>query len=424
MPQKRKERTMRNFVLKSVVVFISCLLFADVDVLGQSDRKLVDSYSTTITEPNGFQWIYTAKKYKKKRHEYTCYYSVSLVNHTELKDEKGQCYYWLEGYGKNCELKKTPPALRVVDLGWAIYVKHNNSEDLFTLNGDYFGWARWSLAELSQKNNPLILKEICGSKIWELLVVSDNKIIIRKRDTPFEEFTYNEGFYLAKIHVYNYSIYSSDGHLIAEKAEDIDVFDNKINDRSLLTCRVGGKTRVFDNLGKTIVPECDEVTLVDGNNGGKLFKAKKGKYSSDAEYGIYDFEGNVIIPCKYKEITSMDDNNGNKLFKVYKDYKYGIYNASGNVLIPCECSEISTIDGVQGEKLLKVKSSNKYGIYYMSGSVLIPCEYWDISTIDGERGEKLFKVKKDYYSESRGIFDYEGNEILAPDFQDCAYLGK
>lgn len=204
---------MKRFRIKCFVIFFGCLLFDNVYVLGQSDRKLVDSYSAVITEDNGFQWIYTAKKYKKQRKKHTCFYSVSLMNHVELKDSNGNVYYWRDGYGENCELRKTSPAINVTGLGWAICVKYGKYGWLFTYDGELIGHAPWPLSEMTNTSNPLILytTEYDGygygknKYITRLLVVSDNKIVFNDdyakngKGQCFETFTYNSGFYFGKI---------------------------------------------------------------------------------------------------------------------------------------------------------------------------------------------------------------------------------
>lgn len=424
------------------MIFLGCLLFDNTDVLGQSDRKLVDSYSAVITEDNGFQWIYTAKKYKKKRKKFTCFYSVSLMNHMELKNSKGDIYYWHDGYGKNCELRKTPP-IKVVDLGWAIYVECIapvwRSEDacLFTPNGEYLDHAWWSLSELTQKKNPQILGS--GSN---LIVVSDDRVIINEHNKSFETFRYYYGFFYGKERDQSYyTIYAYDGHLLVEKADNLKFL---IFNRSLLMCSIMRKAAgynyvyesignaVFDNLGRKIITNCEEVTEINGRRGESLLKVRIGKYSSDTYYGIYDLSGNIIIPCEYKEITVIQDNGGNNLFMVKKgeyssDTYYGIYSSSGKVLIPCEYSSISSIEACNGAKYYRVetKYSKRNGVVDILEDFVdfvIPCEYKSITMIDGLQGEKLFKVRKGTYSDECGIFDCGGNEILAPEFQDCNSL--
>jgi len=430
---------MMKFAIKCIIIFLGCLLFDNADVLGQSDRKLVDSYSAVITEDDGFQWIYTAKKYKKKRKEYTCFYSVSLMNNVELD------YYLKEGYGKNCELRKTPP-VKVVNLGWAIYVRctvplcRTADDCLFTSSGEYLEGAwRWSLSELTRKSNPLILEYANWCGILRLIVVSDGKIIINKEEdckspSIFKEFTYNnEGFYMG-YDGYKYTIYSSDGHLIVEKARSPSIIKTKYDNRTMLVCEISignyeWKKTVFDNAGRKIIPNCEEVTEIEGRKGESLLKVRIGEYSSDT-YGIYDLSGNIIIPCEYKEITSIKDNIGDNLFIVKKgkyssDTYYGIYNSLGKVLIPCEYSNISSIEACNGKNYFSVwtrATSGQNGIVDVSGNFVIPCEYKSISVIDGVQGEKLFKVRKGTYPDECGIFNCDGNEILAPEFQDCNSL--
>ena len=431
---------MKRFAIKCIVAFLGCLLFDNMDALGQSDRKLIDSYSTVITEDDGFQWIYTAKKYKKKSKQYTCFYSVSLMNHVELKDSKGSIFYWNDGYGKNCELRKTPP-VKVVDLGWALYVEciapvwTSSHAQLFTPNGEYLDNAWWSLSELKQKKNPHILK--CSA---DLIVVSDDKIIINEHNKSYESFIYNEGFYYGKKRDQSYyTIYSCDGHLLVENADNLKFLKSN---RSLLMCSIMQKKAgynyvyesignvVFDNLGKKIISNCEEVTEIEGRRDESFLKVRIGKFSSDTYYGIYDLSGNVIVPCEYKEITSIENNGDDNLFMVRKgeyssDTYYGIYNSSGKVLIPCEYTNISSIETCNGKKYFSVWTlaySGQNGIVDVSGNFVIPCEYKSVSMIDGVQGEKLFKVRKGTYLDECGIFDCDGNEILAPEFQDCNSL--
>lgn len=115
--------------------------------------------------------------------------------------------------------------------------------------------------------------------------------------------------------------------------------------------------------------------------------------------GVFDFQGNEIIPFEYEDIRQV---SGNKILVKQSGY-WGYINLDSSIIIPFDYIEIQPFEN----RRAKAKNANGYwGFIDEAGNVLIPFEYSEIQTFhDGKA-----KAKKKY--ENWGFIDEAGNEVV------------
>lgn len=124
--------------------------------------------------------------------------------------------------------------------------------------------------------------------------------------------------------------------------------------------------------------------------------AKRFKFMKDDKWGVVDSCGNIIIDSKYKSIcreteTLIKIQNGN-----CTDACYGLYNEEGNLIIQDQCKNILSVE-YEKQVFVIVTIKNKQGVYNDKGSIIIPLIYDKIELKGGVFLCHLFD-KSSYYS--------------------------
>ena len=97
-------------------------------------------------------------------------------------------------------------------------------------------------------------------------------------------------------------------------------------------------------------------------------------YSGD--YGLIDYDGNQIIPCKYNYIEYL-----NEEYLVANDGGYeGVIDYKDNIIIPFKYDNISEYDYY----LLEVRLGNKYGLINYYDEIILDIIYSDLFAIDSD----------------------------------------
>jgi len=93
------------------------------------------------------------------------------------------------------------------------------------------------------------------------------------------------------------------------------------------------------------------------------------KIQKDYKFGIFDFKDNIILSCSYKNIYSLGD-----LFVVQNSDEYwGVYNSNGQVVIPCVFSKIESHERIGDVNFFTVKDiHNHWGVYNLNGETVVP----------------------------------------------------
>lgn len=167
--------------------------------------------------------------------------------------------------------------------------------------------------------------------------------------------------------------------------------------------RKGGELLIADWLGGIKPGTYDEI---DCN-----FDTRKCFVSKDSYYGMIDYQGNKLLPLKYRGFRKLGFDNRYLSFWD-ENYKVGVMNIDGLVVLPPSYekigySEKAMNDPVYKEKLaFHVKSNGKWGLVSNDGEWLIPPQY-----------DELY-----YFNDGRAPAQKEGlwgiinksNEIITP----------
>lgn len=152
--------------------------------------------------------------------------------------------------------------------------------------------------------------------------------------------------------------------------------------------------------------------------------AKRFKFKKDNQWGVVDSCGNIIIDSKYKSICRETEG----LIKIQNwnstDACYGLYNEEGNLIIQDQCSDILS---VEHEKQVFVIATikSKQGVYNDKGSLIIPLIYDKIELREGifscyrhPSDKNLYYFNQISHTEERKIdlinkYNLRGEQLLA-----------
>ena len=147
------------------------------------------------------------------------------------------------------------------------------------------------------------------------------------------------------------------------------------------------------------------------------------RVKSNNKYGLLEFDGKEIVPCKYDDLALFDNNS---CVKAKSDNKYGLLIFDGKEIVPCKYDDLTLFN----YSLIKTEIDNKYGLLEFDGKEIVPCKYDDLTLLDSNY-DYLLKAKSDNkygLIELEHADDYErptivkGKEIL-PCIFDCIELG-
>lgn len=147
---------------------------------------------------------------------------------------------------------------------------------------------------------------------------------------------------------------------------------------------------LYDYQGNEIIP-CEYAYILGVESNSKVLVASK-DYGSSLGYSLIDRKGNLIIPeNKYDEInvTNMDNIF---YFHSSENQKYGLINEFGEEIVPAKYDYY--IDSFSQNGLARVKSNDKYGYIDESGNEIIPCVYME--ALDFNESDFTFVVTQDH----------------------------
>lgn len=177
----------------------------------------------------------------------------------------------------------------------------------------------------------------------------------------------------------------------------------------------------FSITGKELIP----------TRRGRGLERKKSKIDNKYFFEVYDHssrgllysftndEGNIIAgPFDY--CTIYEGISGTYFIAKSDDYA-ALFNFNGEEVIPFSMRlkrisnpEITTISEKEYFEVSDV--SNNYGIMDVDGRIIVPIEFKLIMY----ENYGVFKVYN--YNSEKGLYDYNGKELLAPEFKDCSCL--
>lgn len=142
----------------------------------------------------------------------------------------------------------------------------------------------------------------------------------------------------------------------------------------------------------------------------------------DGFYGLYDLENDKqVLAPRYEEIGNLE---GTNCWRIKENGKYGLYDLkTDKQMLPVRYDWIDKKG--EGDDYCEIRENGKCGLYDLKNErqVINPQFYAIREIVEGVNGERFVKVSADVIN-ADGFYDISGEEILAPEFQSCAYLGS
>lgn len=145
--------------------------------------------------------------------------------------------------------------------------------------------------------------------------------------------------------------------------------------------------------------------------------AKRFKFKKDNQWGVVDSCGNIIIDSKYISICRETED----LIKVQNrnctDACYGLYNEDGNLIIQDQCKNIASVE-YEKQIFIIATINSKQGVYNDKGYKIIPLIYDRIELKEGYFMCHLEYPSSYYYFQNRQIkstnkYNIKGEQLLA-----------
>ena len=148
--------------------------------------------------------------------------------------------------------------------------------------------------------------------------------------------------------------------------------------------------KAFDENGNQILTQYEDVEAISINQLTSEVPYEKTvlKYRDGNNYGLIDFNGNIIKEAQYEEIDNLDYKEG--FLKVMEKGLYGIINIKGDDIVKTEYDDI-TADGYYSSTtqystsgfITRIKTDNGYRFGYINsrGKELLECNYSELSRI-------------------------------------------
>ncbi|MFN6379273.1 MAG: WG repeat-containing protein [Flavobacteriales bacterium] len=226
--------------------------------------------------------------------------------------------------------------------------------------------------------------------------------------------------------------------------DEIKILTNIKNEYRFL-CSKSGFSGLIDANGNELIPfsKCSLFVLNRNRNavftGEEYAQSEYIAFYASGALGIYDIDGNLVIPAVYDD-ARLEFRNG--LFCVSKYGKYGFVNTSNRIVIPFEYDDAlpfkSNVASVRlGTKYSLIDSQNKQIIpsenysshfNFINGISIFSRNAGKLGMIDS-KGKVIVEEKYNriefveygkYYrtvlNGKVGVIDYYGNEIILPSF--------
>lgn len=139
-----------------------------------------------------------------------------------------------------------------------------------------------------------------------------------------------------------------------------------------------GMWGLYDRQGQEVIPcRYDAITWFCG-----YFRLGQERVKKDGQWGLIDEKGNEIVPCKHERINYFTEGYAG----ILKDGLWGFIDEVGNEVIPCQYDWVCTfIDGI-----CDVKKYGLWGSINKKGEEVEPCIHEE--EIEGEVEEDNEKV--------------------------------
>ncbi len=134
---------------------------------------------------------------------------------------------------------------------------------------------------------------------------------------------------------------------------------------------------------------------------------------NEVKLGFINRKGKEVVPPEFSRIIPIGD-----FLIVKKNGKYGMFDINGNLIIPVEYDWISLEDIKYFRRMLRVRLDYDVGVVDIEGRIVLPPKYDDIK---GFIGDDKFIVQVGAYI---GVVDKNGNELVPAVYEDLQWYGN
>lgn len=143
----------------------------------------------------------------------------------------------------------------------------------------------------------------------------------------------------------------------------------------------------------------------------KPFRENRAMVSISRRKGFINKQGELIIPAIYEEAHDFE----NGLSIVRKDFKFGLIDSLGNTVLPNKFHELFPWEDDFYRSVVSTDITKRYGLIDADGKILLDAIYNAIDLFNRIN----IRVKKDGLY---GLYDLEGREIIAPQYEELILL--
>lgn len=255
-----------------------------------------------------------------------------------------------------------------------------------------------------------------------------DKINTARRDYQIENIESSNYFVLKQGE--KYGVINTSGEIVIEATYDLVKIPNPMKD--VFICYEGEKSIAINSEGKQLFTEYNTVEPVELNNVAYNLPYEKSvlKCEKNGQYGLINFDGEVIVDTIYQSIESFSYVEGQLL--VQKDDKYGIINIKGVEMVAPEYDEILSDNYYSEENEYKssgyivgIKNENgyRYGYINSKGKLDLKVEYNDISRvieIEDDNTAYLIAAENGLYGVRKNKSKILENEYQSIEYEDTA----
>ncbi len=164
--------------------------------------------------------------------------------------------------------------------------------------------------------------------------------------------------------------------VIPNKSKAIFIYAYDINDET-----GEYKTKAINSKKEALFEGYDKIEAIENYDSKQniWFEDNILRVSKDGQYGLIDFEGNIVLNCEYDEIIALKGVKENLIVK--KDQKVGLVNAKGQSIIKVVYNDIRTLQEGSKAEYIIVDETGKMGIISTSGTIVLEPKYDEIKYV-------------------------------------------
>lgn len=226
-----------------------------------------------------------------------------------------------------------------------------------------------------------------------MIIISINKILKNDDETVTTSKTYFTVYSDGKWGV----IDNNGDFVIKPQYEEIIVIPNKKKDVFIYAYDINDetgeyKTKVINSKQEQLFKEYEKVEAIENYDTKQniWFEDNLLRVSQNGQYGLIDFEGNILLKCEYDEITALKGVEENLIVK--KDQKVGLVNAKGQAIVKVVYNDIKPLKEGSKDEYIIIDENEKMGIVSTSGTVMLEPKYEEIKYINST---EMYAVKEE-----------------------------